>query len=120
MSRIILQGMRFHAYHGTRPYEREVPQEFRVDVDLTGDFSVAERSDALADALDYTRVYATVRGIITTRRFNLLEALARAIADALLSGFERISEARVRVRKMQPPLNGVGSVAVEVTVNREA
>lgn len=118
MARIALRGMRFHAYHGTHPYEREVPQEFQVDIEFAADLAKAERSDALSDTIDYTAISSTVRKVITGMRFNLLESLTRTIAEAVLSEFKDISSIKVRVCKVHTPMNGVGSVEVELSLDR--
>jgi len=118
MTRIALNGMRFHAYHGTHSYEREVPQEFQVDIEYTADLSRAERSDALADTIDYTAISSTVRKVITSMRFNLIESLTRTIAEAILKEFPPIESVRVRVCKVHPPMNGLGSVEVELSLER--
>jgi dihydroneopterin aldolase len=57
------------------------------------------RTDDLADTVDYREVVASVRAVSDGRSFFLIEALARAVADAL---FERFPVARVRVRVRKP------------------
>ncbi len=54
--------------------------------------------DELADTVDYRDVVACVRAVSDGRRFNLIEALAAAVADTLLAQF-RVTRVRVRVRK---------------------
>jgi dihydroneopterin aldolase len=56
------------------------------------------RSDKLADTVDYTKVVDAIREVSDSNRFNLIEALAAAVADELIEHFP-ISRARVRVRK---------------------
>jgi dihydroneopterin aldolase len=56
------------------------------------------RSDELADTVDYREVVACVRTVSDGRSFSLIEALAGAVADALVEQFP-IRRARVRVRK---------------------
>ena len=62
------------------------------------------RSDKLGDTVDYTQVVDLVRQISDDHRFNLIEALAAAIADALVDRFH-VSRARVRVRKPEVKLD---------------
>jgi dihydroneopterin aldolase len=62
------------------------------------------RSDKLHDTVDYTQIAACVRQVSTEARYNLIEALAAAIADALLAKFD-LSRVRVRVRKPQVELD---------------
>ncbi len=62
------------------------------------------RSDKLGDTVDYTQVVDLVRQITDDHRFNLIEALAAAIALALVDRFH-VSRARVRVRKPEVKLD---------------
>ena len=103
--RITLRGMQFFGRHGVQLEERMEPQPFEVDVILRGDLSRPAASDDLADTMDYSAVFATVQGIVEGRSFRLIEALAGAIADALLAD-EGIGDVEVAVRKPKAPLPG--------------
>jgi 7,8-dihydroneopterin aldolase/epimerase/oxygenase len=101
---IELHGIELHGFHGALDWERERGQRFLFDVELeVGD---AGRSDRLEDASDYREVVACVREVSAGRAYHLLEALATALADELMTRFpaERVS---VRVRKpdvvLDPP-----------------
>ncbi len=94
---IEVYGLELYGYHGALPEEREQGQPFLFDISMTV-HDAAVRSDKLHDTVDYTEVAACVREISDGSRFNLIEALAAAIADALLTRFE-LSRVRVRVRK---------------------
>jgi dihydroneopterin aldolase len=91
-----LCGLEIFGRHGVLDGEKRKGQEFLFDVRLeVGD---AGLSDRIEDAVDYRAVAARVREVSDSQRFDLLEALAAAVADALLESFpvERLS---VRVRK---------------------
>ena len=91
-----LAGLELYGYHGVKPEERRDGQRFLFDVWLeVGD---AGLSDRIADAVDYRDVAATVKEVSDGTRFHLLEALAAAVADALVERFA-VESARVRVRK---------------------
>jgi 7,8-dihydroneopterin aldolase/epimerase/oxygenase len=62
------------------------------------------RSDKLGDTVDYTQVVDAVRAVSADHRFNLIEALAAAVADELVDRFH-VSRARVRVRKPEVRLD---------------
>jgi len=106
--RIILADLKFQARHGVHDWERETDQPFEVDVELVLDLRPAGVSDDLARTMDYGRVYATVAGIVTGRSFALIEALAEAIATALLGDWREVGldEVTVRVRKPGVQLGG--------------
>jgi dihydroneopterin aldolase len=116
---ITLRGLRYLARHGVTLEERLEPQPFEVDVVLRADLSTAAASDELADTVDYAAVFTLVGEIVEGRSFRLLEALATAIAEAVL---ERTAaeEVTVRVRKPRAPLPGpFDHVEVELTRRRE-
>ena len=104
--RIVLADMAFQARHGVFDDEKVRPQRFEVDVELLLDLQPAGLEDDLARTLDYGRVYDTVRTIVESTTFNLIEALAEAIAHELLADFPQLDEVEVRVRKPEVKLGG--------------
>ena len=108
--RIILDAMVFQGTHGVYAEEQQTPQPFEVDVELALNLQPAGLSDDLAQTVDYGRVFDTCRQIVESTRFNLIEALAEAIAQELLAGFPA-DEVTVRVRKPQVKLGGTAARA---------
>jgi dihydroneopterin aldolase len=96
MITVELRGLRVFGRHGVHPEEREHGQDFLYEVDL----AVGERgaSDRLEDAVDYSAVARTVQEVSDARSYQLLEALAGAVADELLCRFGA-ERAVVRVTK---------------------
>lgn len=94
---IEIQGLELRGFHGALDEEKQTGQQFLFDVRLVA-HDAGVRSDQLADTVDYTKVVSTIREVSESKRFNLIEALAAAIADRLLERFP-ISRVRVRVRK---------------------
>lgn len=101
--RIHLHHLTFYGHHGVYEEERRLGQKIVIDLDLFLDLAVAGRTDDLTDSLDYTLVYRLVRQVVEERQFNLLEALAEAVAQKLLS-LTRVRGVAVQVRKMAVPL----------------
>ncbi len=113
--RITLKNLVFYAYHGVYAAEKELGQRFEVDVDMYGDFQAPARADDIDLIVSYADVYALVKEIVEEREFNLIEALATAIGDEVLSGHP-VSEVTVRVRKPHAPLGGPADyVECEIT-----
>lgn len=109
---IELRGLRLHGRHGVYPHEKKHGQDFVFDVQL----DVGERglSDRLEDAVDYGEVARTVHEVSDARSYDLLEALATAVADELLRRFGA-ERAVVRVTKpaVKPGgLDGTAGVSV--------
>lgn len=115
--RISLRGMRFEGRHGALPGEQDAAQPFEVDVVLGLDLSRAAASDELVDTVDYGSVFEIARAMVEERSFNLVEAIAGAIADAVLAAHPAVVEVEVAVRKPRAPLPG-SFETVEVRLRR--
>jgi dihydroneopterin aldolase len=97
-----VRGIALHGRHGVEAGERERGQRFVFDVWIDVDDSAL--SDRIEDAVDYRDVVDAVREVSDGRTYALLEALADAVAGALLERFP-IDRARVRVRKPEVELD---------------
>ena len=106
--RLILRGMRFVARHGVHPEEKIEPQRFEVDVVLHADLARPAETDALDDTIDYSALYELVAAIVNGPSFDLIEALAGAIARAVLAATDPalVDAVEVRVRKPDAPIDG--------------
>jgi 4-hydroxy-tetrahydrodipicolinate reductase len=83
---------------------------FARGAELDLDVGPAALADSLEAAVDYERVAARIVEIGTGARVNLLERLATRIAEGLLRDFPA-REVRLRLRRLEPPLNGLGGTA---------
>lgn len=92
--------------HGVHAHEKENGQEFVYDVEL----DVGERgtSDRIEDAVDYREVTRVVQEVNNAGSYDLLEALATAVVEALQ---ERFAPDRIRVRITKPAVEP-GTVSV--------
>ncbi len=96
MSTVIeLYGLELHGFHGVLEEERRDGQRFLYDLWL--EVGARGATDRIEDAVDYREVLDCVREVNDERR-QLLEALAAAVADALVARFA-LERVRVRVRK---------------------
>lgn len=119
LDKILLSGMKFRGFHGALKEEQVLGQPFIIDLELRGQFKPAGEGDNLGLAVNYAEVYSTVRTIVEERRYNLIEALAEAIAATLLADFG-LEEVLVRVNKPQAPIPGIfDNVAVEIVRERD-
>ncbi len=118
--RIILDSMVFSGTHGVYEEEQLQPQPFEVDVELALNLQPAGLSDDLKQTIDYAAVFETCRQIVESTRFNLVEALAEAIAQEILAGFPT-DEVTIRIRKPKVRLGGrLRSAGVEIRRRRSA
>ena len=60
-SYIVLQDLRFHAYHGVLPQERLTGNDYVVNLRIGYDIGDAMLSDDVNDTLNYAEVYQLVR-----------------------------------------------------------
>ena len=105
MGVIEVTGIQVFAYHGCLPEEAVIGGAYRVDVSVSMDHSPAERTDALADTVDYGRVTAIVKEQMA-QRSNLIEHVCRRMLDVLKEQWPAALRWRVRVIKERPPVNG--------------
>jgi 7,8-dihydroneopterin aldolase/epimerase/oxygenase len=90
-----IHGLEVFGRHGVGAEERERGQSFFIDVLLTVDEPGADTIEA---TFDYRRARDLVRAVNERQRYNLLESLAAAAADALVAQPE-VHEVAVTVRK---------------------
>jgi 7,8-dihydroneopterin aldolase/epimerase/oxygenase len=102
--RIEIRDLRVVGRHGVLPEERERAQPFSVDILAWVDMTAAQRSDALADTVDYGALAQVAADIVGQQSFQLLEALAGRVADALLDADPRLQAVEVGLHKLRPPL----------------
>lgn len=115
--RIVLQGVSATGFHGVLDAEKRDGQPFVVDVTMHLDLSQAGRTDDLASTVNYATVAGfVVQRIKATPPFDLIERLAEAIADDVLT-MPLVEHVEVTVHKPQAPV-GHPFTDVAVTVER--
>jgi 7,8-dihydroneopterin aldolase/epimerase/oxygenase len=113
--RIVLRNIQVHGRHGVSDEERAAPQPFEVDVEMTRDLQAPGESDELSDTIDYSAIDATVRRIVGTQSFKLLESIAETISREILASTD-VEAVLVRVRKPAVRLAGpIDYAGVEIT-----
>lgn len=104
--KMFLTGMQFYGRHGVFHEEKAMGQKFIIDVELSLDLKKAGLSDDIANTLNYADIYAIVKNITTMQSFNLIEALAEAIAHEILASY-RVDQVVVKVLKPHAPISGI-------------
>ncbi|WP_295160010.1 dihydroneopterin aldolase [Selenomonas sp. AE3005] len=107
MDKIKLTGLNFYGYHGCLPEERQMGQEFGVDVSMYLDLQEAGETDKLAATVNYTDVYKLVKKVVEGEPRKLIEAVGEEIAQGILAEFSLVEKVRVTVHKPHAPLPGV-------------
>jgi dihydroneopterin aldolase len=98
LDRLKLSGIKIFPCIGVTPEERAAPQECRADVVISGDWSEAAVADDLAHSIDYCLILEKVRATAAEREYVLLETLAYAITQSVLTDFP-VGNVKVNVRK---------------------
>lgn len=98
MDKILLNGVKLDVHIGVIEEERATAQTILADLELEYDVRSAGLSDDVTKTVDYAAVHQAVESAATGRRYALIEALAEAIAAAVLDRFE-VDSVRVRIRK---------------------
>jgi len=113
---IRLTGLAAHGHHGVYQSERDMGQQFKVDLALQVDVAAAAQGDDYSLTVDYTQLARQVVELIAGPPCYLIETLALKIANQVLSN-SRVKSVEVTVHKPQAPL-GVNFDDVAVTWRR--
>ena len=113
---IEIKGIKGYGYHGLFANEREIGQEFFVDVLADLDLTSAAASDDLEDSVDYGAIAKLVHSEIIGEPCNLIEKLAGRIGQKLIAEFNKLDSVIVTVHKPSAPL-GVEAEDVSVTIS---
>ena len=109
-----IRGITARGRHGANPNERDEPQEFQVDLEVEAEVDV----DRLDATVDYRTLADVVRNTVQTTSFDLLETLADAVADRIVTE-AGVAMARVTVHKPSAAGSmGVDDVAATATRTR--
>jgi dihydroneopterin aldolase len=99
--KIHVKGLQLFGHHGVSREEREAGQLFEVDLELEGRWGAR---DELSDTADYVEVIRCAQTLCARQSFQLVESLARALAQELLERFPQAVSVRVAARKPRPSL----------------
>ena len=111
MDKIIIDSLVCRARVGVPEWERRRRQRVLIDLEFGLDLTVAGRSDRVEKTIDYAAAAMQAKRVAEGRPFQLVEAMAQAVAGELMRKFQP-QELRVRIRKFSVP--GARSVGVEI------
>jgi dihydroneopterin aldolase len=92
----------FFGFHGVNPEEKEHGQTFIVDI--TYFIEPKDYYDDISKTIDYGEVVSEAEKYFSSKRYNLIEQLARDMALHLISEFKDMKKISVRVSKSSPPV----------------
>jgi len=115
---IKLTEMKFFAFHGVMPQEKQVGNYFVVNLNFSAPLGQAMRTDDLKHTIDYAAVYRIVENEMNIPS-HLLEHVAGRILYSLKNHFPQIIHIELSLSKLHPPLGGeVHSATVKLTDSR--
>jgi 7,8-dihydroneopterin aldolase/epimerase/oxygenase len=118
MDVIQLTGIRCYGYTGYLPEEQTLGQWFEVDLRIGLDLTAAGQSDRIEDTLDYRSAIATVKELISTARFALVEKLAEQIVTTVLA-YDMVERVELKLHKLAAPIPDFGGkITIELTRKR--
>ena len=118
-SYILLENIRFFAYHGVAPQETTVGNEFVVSLRLKTDIARAMESDDVADTVNYAEIHQAVKEEMDIHS-KLLEHVAGRIVRRLFNDFPTIERIDLKLSKRNPPMGAdIETAGVEVHIERQ-
>ena len=116
MDKIFIRDIALRCIIGIYPEERHEKQDVVVTVALHAELTRAGATDDFQDTVDYKAVKKAIVALVESSEFQLIEALAQAIANACLA-FDRVEQVDVTVEK-PGALRFARTVAVEISRKR--
>ena len=100
---IFLRNVRFHAFHGVLPQERQVGGDFLVNLRVDYPVGKAMESDEVGDTLNYATLFDLVKREMQMPS-QLLEHVAGRIAKAIMADFPSVTSIDLELTKLNPPM----------------
>ena len=97
--KILIRGLKAPTIIGVWDWERQVRQELLIDLDLYMDTSKAAEADDFELAVSYAAVSELVLSHCAESSFQLIEALAAYLANAVFENFQSVEELRIAIKK---------------------
>jgi dihydroneopterin aldolase len=114
-SRLFLTGIRTSGHHGANPGEKDQAQDFVVDLDVEIDVT----ADRIGGTSDYRQLIRTARETVERERFDLLESIANAVAEAVAARPGVVRATAVVHKPAAARSNDVEGVAAAATAERD-
>ena len=114
MVEINLNDAEFFAHHGYYPEEQLLGSRFMVDISVSFVPEGNLHDDEISNTVNYEQLYNIACDEMKHTR-KLIETVAQSICDSIKVQFPFVSNIRVSLKKMDPPLKGkVGHSSVVI------
>lgn len=113
---VYIRNLHVRAYHGVLEQERRVGNDYIVNVGVKYPLDKACESDEVGDTLNYAELADIIKQEMAVSS-NLLEHVARRIADAIIAEYPRTNSVKIDIMKVAPPmLADCDGAGVRITV----
>lgn len=106
---ISLNNVRFRAYHGVYPEERQKGNDFVVNMQVSYIPKVGTIL-SLEDTIDYASLFDIINTTMQ-KPVDLLETLVQEMAQIVHQKFSQVKEINVSVEKLNPPIDKFSGTA---------
>lgn len=106
---ISLRNVRFRAFHGLHPEEREKGNDFVVNLDVSYNPGI-HTVVSLQDTIDYAELFEIINSAMQ-RPVELLETLVQTIGNNIYKKYPKVKQINVTVEKLNPPIDQFSGVA---------
>ncbi len=115
--KIHMHDVRLHVSLGIHPWEQDTLREVQLNLTLEFNGQHAAATDDIAQTIDYSAVEESLRILLASRHWSLIETLVEAALDKLMQQFPLIENAELKITK-PGALRFAPAVAVSSTRTR--
>ncbi len=102
-SYVFLRNVRFYAFHGVLPQERQVGGDFLLSLRVAYPLDAAMESDEVGDTLNYATLFELAKREMDVPS-HLLEHVADRIVKAIMATFPAVTSVELELTKQNPPM----------------
>ena len=96
---IFIEQLTVEASVGILPWERQVRQPLKLDLQLYLPLAQCARTERLDLSVDYVKVVEEIETLVHARHYDLIETLAEQLCAHLLARFPVLEAVRLRLDK---------------------
>ena len=102
-SYVFLKAVRFHAFHGVLPQERQVGGDFLLSLRVGCPLAKAMESDDVEDTVNYAALFE-LAGKEMAVPSKTLEHVAGRIVKAIVTAYPAVTSVDLELTKQNPPM----------------
>ncbi len=102
-SYVFLRNVRFYAFHGVLPQERQVGGDFLLSLRVAYPLDAAMESDEVGDTLNYATLFELAKREMDVPS-QLLEHVADRIVKAIRATLPAVTSVELELTKQNPPM----------------